>query len=624
MKKIQTVLSTKLLAVMSSLLVLLAVLPQAPISSAAGLPSIRLISPALDGVTNSYDDSAGVIQFYTPGVRQYATFIEYGTTLNLTYKVTQADGTTPWADKPITIEFNSKYSCSKAKWTIGGKEVGPSFGGDTFPNGVAGFIGAGTTNSKGEVSFTIVNTDTAASPLEDFPLSKSDTRLKGANGCNTSSGAYTGTAKTFITGLTDTQQDQDITIFHVTKKPTEAQTPKIMLPSVRLLSPSYDATNSIDVTRDIKQFFSIASTGKIVYIPAGTTITFKYQVSADGVNPAPVGTEVSLYINSQYSASNANWKASDGTVIGSQALLGGTSSSKPGGTVTAKTDASGQVSFTVTNTDTVGLEPIPTSPTQPIASIQGARLFGTFKAFISTITDDTKQDSDLITFDITQSSNTGSTTPVTPTPTASATPTVAPKGLPSMRLISPAYGPTNSVDTSGDIAQYYSAKTRAYYTYIAAGTSLTLKYLVTKDGTTPLANTEVTLQINSPYSMSKANWIVGSKKIGIPASDSASGADLKATTNAAGEVTFTLKNTDTTGTEAAPATPNSAAPKARLYGTFKPVITGYGDKDADVDIVSFDIYAVAVKATTITCIKGKTTKKVTAVKPKCPTGYKKK
>jgi hypothetical protein len=33
---------------------------------------------------------------------------------------------------------------------------------------------------------------------------------------------------------------------------------------------------------------------------------------------------------------------------------------------------------------------------------------------------------------------------------------------------------------------------------------------------------------------------------------------------------------------------------------------------------------VAVKKTTITCVKGKATKKVTAVKPKCPTGYKKK
>jgi hypothetical protein len=34
--------------------------------------------------------------------------------------------------------------------------------------------------------------------------------------------------------------------------------------------------------------------------------------------------------------------------------------------------------------------------------------------------------------------------------------------------------------------------------------------------------------------------------------------------------------------------------------------------------------AASLKKTTITCVKGKLTKKVTAVKPKCPTGYKKK
>jgi hypothetical protein len=196
-----------------------------------------------------------------------------------------------------------------------------------------------------------------------------------------------------------------------------------------------------------------------------------------------------------------------------------------------------------------------------------------------------------------------------------------------MRLVSPAFGPSNSVDTTGDIAQWYSAKTRAYYTYIAAGTSLTLKYLVTSDGTKPLANKEVTLQVNAPYSGSKANWLAGSTKITVPASDSASGYDLKATTNANGEVTFTFKNTDTTGLEAKPAAPNAMAPKVRLYGTLKAVIPGYGDKEADVDLVTFDIYTApmpVVKATTITCVKGKLTKKVTAVNPKCPTGYKKK
>jgi len=34
--------------------------------------------------------------------------------------------------------------------------------------------------------------------------------------------------------------------------------------------------------------------------------------------------------------------------------------------------------------------------------------------------------------------------------------------------------------------------------------------------------------------------------------------------------------------------------------------------------------APATKKTTITCVKGKLTKKVTSVKPKCPVGYKKK
>jgi hypothetical protein len=34
--------------------------------------------------------------------------------------------------------------------------------------------------------------------------------------------------------------------------------------------------------------------------------------------------------------------------------------------------------------------------------------------------------------------------------------------------------------------------------------------------------------------------------------------------------------------------------------------------------------AAALKKTTITCVKGKLTKKMTAAKPKCPTGYKKK
>jgi len=399
------------------------------------------------------------------------------------------------------------------------------------------------------------------------------------------------------------------------------------LPTVRVVSPDFNSQNETFASDGLGQYYAAGGRSFFKYVGAGSTITITYIVTSDGTAPASDKT-INFMVNAPYSGSKATWEVNGKSVGASQ-----DSATGYGLLVTGKTNSEGKVSFTIKSTETAAnAMAIPSSETQPRAT--SGRLYGNMKAVIDGLTD-MQQVVDLLTFDITKAAAetlpAGGTTP-TPTPTATPTPTptptvVAPKLLPSMRLVSPAYGPTNSVDTTGDIAQYYSAKTRAYYTYIAAGSTLTLKYLVTKDGTTPLANTEVTLQINSPYSASKANWLAGTTKVGVPTSESASGADLKAKTNAAGEVTFTIKNTDTTGTEAAPASPNAMAPKVRLYGTFKAVIPGYGDKEADVDLVTFDVYASAkpvVKATTITCVKGKITKKVTAVNPKCPTGYKKK
>lgn len=403
------------------------------------------------------------------------------------------------------------------------------------------------------------------------------------------------------------------------------------LPTVRVVTPTFNPANETFASDGLGQYYAAGGRSYFRYVGAGSTITITYMVTTDGTAPAADKT-INFMVNAPYSASKATWEVNGRTVGASQ-----DSATGYGLLVTGKTDSTGKVSFTIKSTDTVAnAMAIPSSETQPRAT--SGRLYGNMKAVIDGLTD-MQQVVDLLTFDITKAAAetlpAGGTTPTpTPTPTAtpSATPTatptpVAPKLLPSMRLVSPAYGPSNSVDTTGDIAQYYSAKTRAFYTYIASGSTLTLKYLVTKDGTAPLANTEVTLQVNSPYSVSKANWISGTTKIGVPASEAASGADLKAKTNAAGEVTFVIKNNDTTGTEAVPASPNALAPKTRLYGTFKPVIPGYGDKDADVDLVTFDVYAApkpVVKKTTITCVKGKTTKKVTAVNPKCPAGFKKK
>jgi len=396
--------------------------------------------------------------------------------------------------------------------------------------------------------------------------------------------------------------------------------------TVRLVSPVITPSTSIDRTSNdlqiaTQKWYREGSKSLVITSPEGKELTLKFLVTKDGTTPW-AGQTLILQVGAPYSGSNGTWDA-NGTEIGPQA---GTWSDAAAGQVTATTGADGFATFTFKNKNS-GAK-YKTSDVLS-GSFQFSdnpnRRYTQFKPTIAGLSDYNEPYliKDIINVDIVQDSAAVTPTPTT-SPSATPTPTPTPvKTFPSMRLISPAYGPANSVDTTGDIAQFYSAKTRAYYTYIAAGTTLTLKYKVTSDGTAPLANTEVTLQANAQYSGSKANWVSGTTKI-APGSDSAPGAQLKAKTNAAGEVTFVVKNTDTTGTEAKPASPNAAAPiTGRLYGTFKPVITGYGDKDADVDLVTFDVYAAA-KATTITCIKGKTTKKVTAVNPKCPAGYKKK
>ena len=395
------------------------------------------------------------------------------------------------------------------------------------------------------------------------------------------------------------------------------------LPTVRYVSPDFNSANDTFAIDELNKYYAQGGRSYFKYVGAGSTITITYIVTSDGTAPA-ADRAVSFMVNAPYSSSKATWEVNGKAVGASQ-----DSATGYGLLVAGKTDAAGKVSFTIKNTNTAdSAMAIPASETQ-LRALAAVRVHGNMKLVIDGLTD-MQQAIDLLTFDITKAAAETIPAAATPTPTTSpsaspsASPTPpAPKKLPSMRLISPVYGPSNSVDTTRETSQYYSANTRAFYTYAASGSTLTLKYKVTSDGTTPLANTEVTLEANSQYSGSKASWTWGAIKIGA-SSQTAPGARLKAMTNAAGEVTFVIKNTDTKGTEVKPVTENAPAPKeGRLYGTFKPVITGYGDTEADVDLVTFDVYASA-KATTITCIKGKTSKKFTAVSPKCPAGYKKK
>jgi len=409
------------------------------------------------------------------------------------------------------------------------------------------------------------------------------------------------------------------------------------LPTVRVVSPVFNSANETFANDGLGAYYAAGGRSYYMYVGAGSTITITYAVTTDGTTPA-ANQAIDFLANAPYSKSTAAWTI-NGAAVGPSTDAATGFGLKVSGT----TDSKGQVSFTIVNTDSsANAESVPASETAPRAT--SGRLYGNMKAVIPGVTD-MQQVEDLVTFDITKAaaatiggagapapspspSASAGATP-SPTPSASATPTPTKAANPTIRLTSPVFNGDNSVDSTGDIAQYYSAKTKAFYTYLAAGSIVSLTYHVTTDGTTPAANKEVNLYVDSAYSGSKANWVSGSTKITAPAAaDATYGAKLTGTTDAKGDVTFTLKNTDTVGLENAPTKPNQdrgAIKPARLFGTIKPMLAGVsGDMDEDTDLVTFDIYAGAkapAATSTITCVKGKSSKKVSGSKPVCPKGY---
>ena len=202
-------------------------------------------------------------------------------------------------------------------------------------------------------------------------------------------------------------------------------------------------------------------------------------------------------------------------------------------------------------------------------------------------------------------------------------------GLPTIRYVSPDFNSANETFAADGLGQYYAAGGRSFFKYVGAGSTITITYLVTTDGTTPAADKAVSFMVNAPYSGSNANWLFGTTKIAPPkAVDASYGYKLTGKSNDKGLVTFTIKNNDTKGFEPKPSSLNSAFGTPRLFTTFKPVLPGFGDKDADIDLLTLDVYApptASKKTTTILCVKkGSTNKKITGVNPRCPSGYTKK
>jgi hypothetical protein len=423
-----------------------------------------------------------------------------------------------------------------------------------------------------------------------------------------------------------------------------------------------------DLQIGVQSWYRQGTYSKVTFLEVGSTLTLKYLVTKDGTTPW-TNTTLKLQVGSSYSGSTGTWSANGGNIPAQP----GSWSADFGGQLTAVTDSQGMATFTLLNKD---LDVKAKYSSQDVlnevtlqTSAKESRLYTQFKPLLNGFNDFTApyELSDIITFDIVRKptdSEKAAAAELKAKQEAEAKAAAELKAkqeaeaklaadaaaelrakqeaeaklaaeakaklVPSVRLILPAYNSSNLVDTTSEIIQYYSPKTKAWYSYIQAGSSITLTYLIAKDsGTVPLPNQTVELLVNAPYSGSNANWLFGTTKIAPPkAVDASFGYKLTAKSNDKGLVTFTIKNNDTKGFEPKPSSLNSAFSTPRLFTTFKPVLPGFGDKDADIDLLTLDVYAAPVvskKTTTISCIKkGSATKKVTGVNPRCPSGYTKK
>ena len=406
------------------------------------------------------------------------------------------------------------------------------------------------------------------------------------------------------------------------------------LPTVRIVTPVFNPANDTFAADNLGQYYAAGGRSYYMYVGAGSTITLTYAVTSDGTTPA-AGKTVNLQVNAPYSGSKAAW-----TVGGKMAGPSTDSGTGYGLQVSGVTDANGNVSFTIVNTDSAAnAEALPASETAPRAA--SGRLYGNIKAVIDGLTD-MQQVEDLLTFDITKAAAStipaAATTPM-PTPTPTATPTPTPKptvaaGL-NVRLVTPVLTDTNSIHRA-DLEKLFSVDNTWYAVgvgfrqiYLPTGSKFTVAYKVTDSMGAPVAGKTVLLHVNKAYSKSNAT-ITDGKNTTDSKKDDSQGNDqlqLSATTDSKGIATFNLQNTNTKG-EAVPATPLTPTPtdptKGALFSQIYPEVNGATDIADFLEIHFTTAPAPVVAKTTITCVKGKISTKVTGVKPVCPKGYTKK
>jgi hypothetical protein len=295
---------------------------------------------------------------------------------------------------------------------------------------------------------------------------------------------------------------------------TPAAAAEPTMATIRLVSPVITSSNAWDGAKDAAEWVTkdYYKDGLRYYrypVESGSSTSLTYLATDQDGKPI-ANHAIKLAVNKQWSLSNAKMQVGDKTTI-----------ADPGMIIDGMTNGEGKVTFVLKNNN-LGSEgdAIPTDrskmPANSLYSQVAPKMFET----------ETKQIIDIVDLSYYKKAGAIDTSR-------------------NIRLIPEQKDLT--LDTWDASAWYNIAGSPAYLKWFTAGATSSLTYVVTEaNGTTPVpAGTTVWLNINQTPAEKRSNWLKADGSALDAAKTAGHEGGVSGVTDAAGKVTFTLKNTNT-------------------------------------------------------------------------------
>jgi protocatechuate 3,4-dioxygenase beta subunit len=530
-------------------------------------------------------DAYFIDQYYNANDHWYAYYITPGATVTLNWHVNGSNGS-PLANAPVTLLGNLDYSCDPGvKWTTTSLDANPGCN-----SGTQGSL-SGTTDSSGNVSFTITDADTASTTAATDQTTTAGVATNEASGSafpwtdmvlQVGSDIFTASPNTTVNQGTDrvdfivspapTPQSSVVSVTPTPAADTTA--PSFSDPDVAVLTsitgnngPILNGTPDGDGggTGWIPTYYHQGDRWLMSYMSAGGSVTLNWLVTGTAGQPLP-NKPVTLISNIAYSGSCGVTWSSSALNVGNNCYSGNSTQGSLAGT----TNAHGVVSFTLNDTNTSAACTETYTPLVAEADEGAGSSWGcNFSAVTLVIGSDS----------ISAGSSTNEVTDridviLSPNPTVTEAPTYYQPDVATLTSFTGTTGtPVNSYSAlstavfGGTIGEYYHFGNAASVNYVHAGSTLNVTYHVTGSNGQPLANTAVYLMDNLAGSCATGSDTTGvtftsgttggttttfGAYTGLnsnPNSAAASGqcnsywwsgGSLQGTTDASGNVTFTL------------------------------------------------------------------------------------